>query len=362
LRLGDLMENAHRMYAQELRRRLPPHFFQPVPHRALWILPYAAIAIAGTLLIALGDLSLLGKVGVGVVIGLVYGSLGFLGHEILHGGVVRQAWLRDLLGGICMMPAAIAPMLWRQWHNVEHHGNTQIIGEDPDASATLEQYHKRRDLRFLYRLVPVKSILFFALLSVWLSVHALIVLKQTLPQLRGRPRLLLIAETLAAASFWVGLGFVLGWGNFPFFYLIPALVGNFVVMAYIATNHMLNPLLEDDDPLMGSLTVSVPNVLDVIHSNFSHHTEHHIFPAMSAKYIPEVKRLIKELWPDRYHEMPLWHALGALWRTPRLYLDNVRLVDPNSGATYGVLGHGLDPQRVAPLPTRETAALNETTG
>ena len=362
MRLGDLMENAHRMYAQELRRRLPPHFFQPVPYRALGILPYAAIAFAGTLLIAVGDLSLLGKVGVGVVIGMAYGSLGFLGHEILHGGVVRQAWLRDLLGGICMMPAAIAPMLWRQWHNVEHHGNTQILGEDPDASATLEQYHKRRDLRFLYRLVPVKSILFFALLSVWLSVHALIVLKQTLPQLRGRPRLLLIAETLAAALFWVGLGFVLGWGNFPFFYLIPALVGNFVVMAYIATNHMLNPLLEDDDPLMGSLTVTVPRVLEVVHSNFSHHTEHHIFPAMSARYVPQVKRLIKELWPDRYHEMSLWHALGALWRTPRLYLDNVRLVDPNSGATYGVLGHGLDPQRVTPLPPREAAALNETTG
>src|SRR3970040_522518 len=125
------MENAHRMYAQELRRRLPPHFFQPVPYRALWILPYAAIAVAGTLLIALGDLSLLGKVGVGVVIGLVYGSLGFLGHEILHGGVVRQAWLRDLLGGICMMPAALAPVLLRQWDHGEHPRTPQSRGADP---------------------------------------------------------------------------------------------------------------------------------------------------------------------------------------------------------------------------------------
>ncbi len=358
----DVETNAHRMYATELRRRLPPHFFQPVPHRALWILPYAAVAIAGTLLIAFGHLPLLGMVGVALVIGLAYGSLGFLGHEILHGGVVRQGWLRDLLGGICMMPAAIAPMLWRQWHNVEHHGNTQIIGVDPDASATLEQYHRRRDLRLLYRLVPVKSLLFFALLSVWLSVHAMIVFRHNLPLLRGRARLLLIAETLIPLFFWIALGFGLGWGRFPFFYVIPALVGNFVVMAYIATNHMLNPLLEDDDPLMGSLTVTVPWILDVVHSNFSHHTEHHIFPAMSTKYVPQVKRLIKKLWPDRYHEMPLWRALGALWRTPRLYLDNVRLVDPNSGATFGVLGHGLDPRRVGPLPASEAAALNETSG
>src|SRR3989304_8263997 len=104
------MENAHRMYAQELRRRLPPHFFQPVPYRALWILPYAAIAVAGTLLIALGDLSLLGKVGVGVVIGLVYGSLGFLGHEILHGGGGGEGRPRGLLRGVvAMAPARAAP-------------------------------------------------------------------------------------------------------------------------------------------------------------------------------------------------------------------------------------------------------------
>src|SRR3970040_1733271 len=101
------MENAHRMYAQELRRRLPPHFFQPVPYRALWILPYAAIAVAGTLLIALGDLPFLGKVGVGVVIGLIYGSLGFLGHEILHGGVGRQG----RVGGFPRGVRRVAPAL-----------------------------------------------------------------------------------------------------------------------------------------------------------------------------------------------------------------------------------------------------------
>lgn len=346
---GMCRVNAHRMYAQELRRRLPARYFQPVPARALWILPYVAVIVAGTVAIVFGDLPLLARIGVSLVIGLAFGSLGFLGHEILHGGVVRWAWARDLLGGICMMPTAIAPMLWRQWHNVEHHGNTQVLGKDPDASSTLEEYHRRPLLRALYRLVPVKSILFFALLSVWLSVHAMIVLAHMLPRLRWRDRLLLGGETLLPLLFWVGTGMGLGWHHFPFFYVIPVFVGNFVVMAYIATNHLLNPLLEDDDPLAGSLTVTVPKALDILHSNFGCHTEHHIFPAMSAKYMPHVKRLIKELWPDRYQEMSLWRALGTLWRTPRLYLDNVRLVDPRSGQAYGVLGHGLNPHRVAPL-------------
>lgn len=335
------------MYAQELRRRLPAHYFQPVPHRALWVIPYAAVVVAGTIAIVAGDLPLLARIGVSLVIGMAFGSLGFLGHEILHGGVLRWTWARDLLGGFCMLPAAIAPMLWRRWHNVEHHGNTQLQGEDPDVSATLEQYHQRPALRILYRLVPVKSILFFAVLSVWLSFHAVIVLVQTLPRLGRRARLRLGIETMIPLLLWIGLAIGLGWRHFPFFYVIPVLIGNFVLMAYIATNHMLNPLLEDDDPLAGSLTVTVPKVLDILHSNFSHHTEHHIFPAMSTKYVPHVKRLLQELWPDRYHVMPLWQALLTLWRTPRLYLDNVRLVDPHSGTTYGVLGHGLDPDGIA---------------
>ena len=236
-------------------------------------------------------------------------------------------------------------MLWRKWHNEEHHGNTQVQGRDPDAYSTFEQYQQRRALRILHRLVPMKSILFFVLLSLWLSVHALIVLIHTLPRLRWRSRLLLAGETLAAILFWTGLGVVFGWRDFPFFFVIPLLIGNFVLMSYIATNHLLNPLLEEDDPLAGSLTVTAPKLFDILHANFSHHTEHHIFPAMSAKYLPYVKRLLKELWPDRYHEMSLWQALGMLWRTPRLYLDNVHTIDPRSGKAYGVLGHGLDPNR-----------------
>lgn len=343
------MVNTHREYVTELRKLLPPVCFRPVAYRALWIIPYIAIAAAGTWAITreTGPFAL--KAAFSLLIGVAFGSLGFLGHEILHGAVVSRRWIADLLGGVCLLPSAIAPSLWRYWHNLQHHGNTQIEGKDPDAYSTLENYHRRPALRILHRIVPVRSVLFFALLSVWLSVHAGIVLSHTLPRVDARRRLLLLVETMIPAGFWAALGLWLGWANFVLFYLVPALIGNFIVMAYIATNHLLNPLLEDDDPLAGSLTVRVPKLLNVVHSNFSLHTEHHIFPAMSAKYYPMVQKLIKQLWPDRYHEMSLWRALGVLWRTPRLYLDNVRLVDPRSGAAYGVLGHGLDPERVRPI-------------
>ncbi len=339
----------HRMYAQELRRRLPGRYFHPVGYRALWMIPYAAAATAGILLITMTNLHLALKLIIAVLIGITFSSLGFLGHEILHGAVTRRPWLRDLLGGICLLPHAIAPLLWRQWHNAEHHGNTQIQGRDPDAYSTIEEYRERKSLQILHRWVPIRSIRFFLLLTVWLNVHAGIVLTHQLQAANRAGRARLIVQSVLPLAFWAALAALLGWRHFPLFFVIPVMVSNFVVMSYIATNHLLNPLIEDDDPLKGSLTVTVPKFLDIIHSNFSHHTEHHIFPAMSTKYAPEIKRLLKKLWPDRYNEMSLWDAMKSLWATPRLYLDNIRLVDPASGNAYPVVGHGLDPKRIAPV-------------
>lgn len=62
-----------------------------------------------------------------------------LGHEILHGTVVRKAWLRDFLGAIAFMPLSTGPKLWRKWHNATHHVHTQHEENDPDAWPTLEK-------------------------------------------------------------------------------------------------------------------------------------------------------------------------------------------------------------------------------
>lgn len=67
---------------------------------------------------------------------------------------------------------------------------------------------------------------------------------------------------------------------------------------------------------------------------------------MSPKYYPLVKKYIKEMWPERYHEMPHWQALVTLWKTPRIYMNNHQFVDPAPGNVYQSLGHGLNPNRI----------------
>lgn len=341
-----------REYTRTLKKHLPAAAFEPVPARALWILPHLAVVVVGIVAIASWITSPWWMLPVSLLIGHSFACLGFLAHEILHGAVTRRPWLRDVYAAVCFFPFLIGPRLWRKWHNVEHHGHTQHDAEDPDAMGTLETLRERPFLRAFYRIAPwLRSLFTFAAFSVWFTAHGIQMLVKFLPEFPARQRRVVLAQFAVPLLFWVGLAVLLGPGKAFFAVVLPMLTANFIVMSYIATNHLLNPLTDVNDPLANSLSVTVPKLFDVLHFNFSHHTEHHIFPAMNAKFMPEVKRRVKEFWPDRYNEMPHWKALRALWKTPRLYRDAEEspLVDPVRDYTFPTLGRGLDPDQVVPV-------------
>ncbi len=294
-----------------------------------------------------------------LLIGLSFVSLGFLGHEILHGSVVASHRWQDVLGGLCLFPFSIGPELWRHWHNRMHHGHTQVPTTDPDAMGTVDDYRHRPAVRWFYRLHPaVRGVLQALGLFIWFSYHGLAVLIRYAPAFPWRRRLLVLGQFAVPVIAWVGLLLLVGPHHFTYLYLIPLLVANFGVMSYIASNHQLNPLTPVNDPLANSLTVRVPRWVDVLHLNFSHHVEHHIFPSMSPRYAPRVREVARRLWPDRYQEMPHWRALLTIWRTPRLYAGGTLLADPHRGRGYPTLGNGLDPRRLVaqPLPPLLPAA------
>lgn len=342
-------------YTRELKKVLPAHYFEPVPHRALWMIPHLAVIAAGMYAIAATSWHGLAKLAVSFAIGHSFACLGFLAHEILHGSVVRHRLLRDVLGALCFLPLTVGPKLWRKWHNVEHHGHTQHDDDDPDAMGTLEDYRERPALQVLYRIAPVlRSLLTFMAFGFWFSFHAFLMWLRFLPEFpTRRERTVVALQFLGPVAFWIGVMVWLGPVNALYGYVIPVVVANFLVMSYIATNHLLNPLTHVNDPLANSLSVTTHPVIDVLHAHFSHHTEHHVFPAMNPKYAPALKAELKRRWPDRYCEMPHWKALLTLWRTPRLYRDAGphahQLVDPGQNLVYPTMGHGLETGDVQPV-------------
>jgi fatty acid desaturase len=331
-------------YAARITPHLPKEAFEPVPARLFGGLAYSIVIISGFLIIGLFNLNPWISLIITLILGASFAGMGFMGHEILHGTVVRKLWLQDLLGAIAFFPLIIGPKLWKKWHNVSHHVHTQNSEKDPDTLPTFEKLAKKRFLIWAYRLpLIVRSSISFCYLAIGFNVHSSKMFIRFIKQFNPKTQPKVWLQFIFPWATWIALLFLMGFEKWLFAFLLPLFIGNFILMAYISTNHFLNPHVQVNDPLANSLSVTVPNWVDALHFNFSYHTEHHIFPGISSKYYPLVKQHIKKMWPDQYHEMSMGQALKALWKTPRIYYRNIELIDPKENNVYGSLGNGLDP-------------------
>ena len=338
-------------YASRVAPHLPKEAFKPAPVRLWGGLAYLLLTKAGIAAIWLFALPLWANLLLSLVIGMSFAGMGFLGHEILHGTVVKNARLRDFLGAIAFWQFSLGPKLWRKWHNMEHHANTQDHDHDPDAWATMEELYTRPAMRWAYRLPRwVRTVANFSSFLLFFSIHGFLMFRRYAGEFKGADRTRVVLQLVVPYAFWFSLLPLMGPYKWLFAYLVPLMLANFMVICYIATNHQLNPLTDVNDPLANSLSVTVPRWVDVLHFNFSYHTEHHLFPGMNPRWAPLVKAQVKRLWPELYHEMPFTTALRMLAATPRVYGTQVDLVDPGAGLTYGTLGNGLDYRNVVARP------------
>lgn len=328
-------------YADALIGRLPAEAFRPVPGRALLLPVYGAIVAACTAVIVNAHLGFAARLGLSCIIGVAFACMGILGHEIMHGSVVESLWLRRCLGAICVAPLGIGTAFWMLWHNI-HHANTQHPARDPDAWGRLDRLPLDRIMGFLRRFANARTPLFPLLLAAGVTGHAAALLFFMQKQMTPRDRVTTLSEFSVLWAFWLALGFWLGWTNFMFFFAAPLVIANVIVNSFVATNHFLSPLDSSGDPLATSLSVTTHPWIERLLLNFNYHTEHHLFPRMSSRYTPAVADLLRETWPDRYHSLPHGRALLAVWRTPRAYHDDARLVDTRNRRLYGTLGYGLD--------------------
>jgi fatty acid desaturase len=341
-----MTEEQHlREYTKALKAILPKHFFEPVPARMMYLPIFVGLFVLCAWGIVATPLVLL-KLLLSFGAGYAFVGMGFLAHEILHGAVTKNPLVRSIAGTIAFLPLLVGARLWRKWHNVEHHGHTQHPHDDPDAMGTLEVAQQKPIFQWFFRQAPAfRSLFLFSSFTFWFSFHAHMMLRRFLPEFKPHERRVVIFQAILPYLVWLGVFLLVGPLNFLFVFVLPWVMANFIAMSFIATNHLLNPVTETNDPLMNSLTVRNPRWLEWLTLGFGLHVEHHIFPVLSPKYAHIVAAKIKELWPQRYNELPHWKALYYLWKTPRLYRDHRNLIEPTSGKVFGTMGFGL-PERV----------------
>lgn len=345
-------------YARALRPSLSPEIFVPARSRLLWLPVHAALITAMAWALATGRVPAPLWPLVSLAIGCCLGGVTFLGHEALHGAVVHGKIAIRIVGWFGFLPFCVSPQLWQGWHNRIHHNNTGKAGVDPDMYPTLHEYQTQPSARIMADHFGVGRRRLMGFLSVFMGFTGqsiqMLVKAQERGVLNARLHRRAVAESLLGVAFWATVAVLVGPLAFVFVYLLPLIVANAIVMAFIVTNHNLSPLTPVNDPLVNSLSVTLPRVLEFLTLDFGFHTEHHVLPMVSTRHGRVLRRELQQRWPDRYQSMPLTTAIRQLYRTARVYQDDTTLLDPPSGKTWPTLGartyEGHAPRATAPAP------------
>jgi len=339
------MNNAD--YIRDLRPLLPAEAFRPNPWAYLPICIHVAIIVTGWF--ATQWVPHVTWPLVGLVIGNSAAAICLYAHEVSHRSVTTNKWLlyptEVLLWGLVAIPAT----LWQRVHGA-HHAHTN--GDDdtdrrflpheltPVGLVAAATMFPNRVLRYSF------TVFLYGILFPWRHTIAMLYPGKSKPDfVTAKPRYstadklhvigellfivalqTLIAKLTHGAYFWAGI--------------LPLFITSAVVASYVLTNHGLRPVDDGHDVLAASTTVTVPKFVDVLHSNFSYHAEHHLFPTMNAKYYPLVADLFAKRYPERYHRIPFLQAWSGLWRNA---IASPRRGDPD-GADVAVAPRAGEPQ------------------
>ena len=318
--------------ARRIRGELPPEAFHTNPMRLLIAALLLAAILGLSTCLATFPLPVYAAIPGALLLGNLYVSLFFLGHEVGHGAVSRVRAVQTLVMYFAFAIFFLSPHLWRVWHNRVHHGYTNRAAYDPDNFGDVESYERYPSTNFLLKVGPGSghwlSVIYFPTWFTILSQGVLWVKSRRLAGFAPLKRARAGADSALMAALWIALGAWLGAYRSLITILIPMMTANAVAISYISTNHLLRPQVDRSDVLASSMSVTTYRWLDRLHFNFSHHVEHHLVPSMNTSYAPLAREVLQRLAGARYLAPRHWQTLILLFRTPRVQDGNRALVDP----------------------------------
>lgn len=329
-------------YNREVSKELPKETFAREPMRLKYYGMYYGIIFTCGYIITQTETPYVFKILLAMLMGLSLAGTTFLGHEVLHGAIVKDRKLQQFFGFLSFLPFMISPTYWRFWHNNLHHGNAQLLYKDPDAFPTKMVWSKSNFMKNVFKLAPgsgyFRSYFYF---FYWFSFQAFI--NQAKMRFGNKmwdkmDHKKVTYEFAAQVTLFVIYLGAIGPENWLLLFVVPFMAMNYTVMSYISTNHNISPYTKINDPLVNSLTVTNHPFFDFMTLNFGYHAEHHLFPSMPASQAKKVSKKLKEMYPDRYQIMPKSKALRILYSTPRIYKNRDTLINPETGAEFKTLG------------------------
>ncbi|WP_293129769.1 fatty acid desaturase [Microcoleus sp. bin38.metabat.b11b12b14.051] len=334
-------------YIKKLRPLLPPEAFEPDSSKLAILLINLGILLLGWGIADNLDrwpvyflwlyLPLAAIMGNSIIVLL------FSSHDLMHGSVQKKSALTYPIAFLGLSMLLMPPTQWKSLHNLVHHNTTNSLA-DPDRNYLHQQpdtwgkwiqnlFVPSVEVNPLWLIVGmagswavhnfrnVSSVLLFNDKSVDYVPAAFTVSK--------KDRLTIALECLGILAIHLCILFYLDFNpiKVTLAYILPIAIGHAGAMFYIFTNHMGCRMTSINDPLINSASLRVPKIFDLLHFNFSYHTEHHIFPSINSNYYPMVQELLEIHYPQRMNLIDAGEAWRLLRETPRHYKDEVTFTD-----------------------------------
>lgn len=325
----------------EIRRRikadLPKQAFQRVPSKVLLFIPLNMLVLSSIYLTYYYTIQWYWLVVMSLLLGQIYATIAFLAHDVSHGSVLKSKQWSDFLVYFGMYPFLVSPHLWRVWHVQAHHGKTNSA-MDPDAIVNIEEYQAVKISQIWTKLIPcsrnpISGVIFFLY---WFTIHAQHIIwfnkhyKDWRFENYGFKKIKAITDTVIYLIFWAYVWSILGWYSSLFVIVLPMMIGNSILLVFIATEHTCLQRSDNGEnhPLKNSISVQIPSIFSKLNLNFNNHVEHHLFPSMNYQNTPLVRKWLRENMKDHYLEPTLTRALHVLFSTPRIYAGENYLCYP----------------------------------
>ena len=349
--LGETVEREtlihQSVYAKKLRPLLPSDAFEPDPSKLTILLINLGILLLGWGIADYLDRWPVYLLWLYLPLATIMGNsiivLLFSSHDLMHGSVQKKSRLTYPIAFLGLSMLLMPPTQWKSLHNLVHHNNTNSVA-DPDRNYLYQQpdtwgkwiqnlFVPSVEVNPLWLIVGmagswtvhnfrnVSSVLLFNDKSVDYVPAAFTV--------SPKDRLTIALECVGILGIHLSVLFYLEFNpiKVALAYILPIAIGHAGAMFYIYTNHMGCRMTSINDPLINSASLRVPKIFDLLHFNFSHHTEHHIFPSINSDYYPMVQELLEIHYPDRMNLIDVGQAWRLLMQTPRHYQDEVTFTD-----------------------------------
>ncbi|PZO42354.1 MAG: fatty acid desaturase [Pseudanabaena frigida] len=334
-------------YAKKLRPLLPSEAFLPDPNKVWILLINLMILIVGWAIASYLDRWSWYYLWLYLPIAIVMANsiivLLFSTHDLLHSSAISNPLLRRVVSLFGFAMLWMPPTLWKAVHNREHHNKTNSE-QDPDRnylSSQPKNWGKWIQNAFvpssevnpitlviglghawgMHTFRNLTSVLFFNNQSAKYPVVAF--------SISEKERQAIALELLSIIGLHLVILTSLEFSPVKILlsYFIPIWIGYAGLIFYIYTNHLLCPMTDVNDVLVNSLSIRVPKIFDLLHINFSYHTEHHIFPGMNPDYYPMVQELLLTHYPEKFNLMDADKVWNLMMKTPRHYFDENTLTD-----------------------------------